>query len=251
VDSLDPPKAVPGDELDRLFHGALEEFTPSRNGLAKSLRADGEREAADWVKGLHKPTRAAWLVNQLSARKPKEVAELLKAGARLRRAQEQLLAGSADREQLRELAAGEQRAIDALMRTATAIGREHRVGSQALDRVAETLQAASSDPEVAVAIESGRLEREQRAVSLGLTGAAGPAPPKQKASEDDAAERRARQEAARARKAAERKLATARKRVARERAAVKQAAEALSEREQRLREAERDEAAAAAELDSS
>ena len=45
-----PPKAVPEKELDRLFHGPLEEFTPARNELAKSLRADGETEAADWVK---------------------------------------------------------------------------------------------------------------------------------------------------------------------------------------------------------
>ena len=63
---IDPPAGVPAEELDRLFHGPLEEFTAGRNELAKSLRADGKGEAADWVKALKKPTRAAWLVNQLA-----------------------------------------------------------------------------------------------------------------------------------------------------------------------------------------
>ncbi len=57
--AISPPKGVPEEELDGLFHGPLEEFTPARNELAKSLRAEGEAEAADWVKGLRKPTRAA------------------------------------------------------------------------------------------------------------------------------------------------------------------------------------------------
>ena len=158
-----PPKGVPEEQLDDLYHGPLEEFTPARNELAKSLRSDGDAEAADWVKGLRKPTRAAWLVNQLAVRKPKEVRRLLDVGEELRAAQEEMLAGSADREKLREAGARERKTIDSLVRTAEAIGREHGVGAQILDRVGETLQAAASDPEVAEAIEKGRLTREQRA----------------------------------------------------------------------------------------
>ena len=124
----DPPKAVPGEAVDRLFHGPLEEFTSARNELAKSLRSEGTLEAADWVKGLKKPTRAAWLVNQLAVRKPKEVAKLLEAGADLRRAQEEMLAGAPDREALRKAARREQEAVDWLARTAEAIGREHKAG---------------------------------------------------------------------------------------------------------------------------
>ena len=178
-----PPKDVPEKKLDELFHGPLEEFTAARNELAKSLRSDGDAEAADWVKGLQKPSRAAWLVNQLAVRKPKDVRRLLEVGEELRAAQEEMLAGSADREKLREAAAGEREAIDSLLGTAEAIGREHGVGSQILDRVGETLQAATSDPEVAEAIEQGRLTREQRASGIGLVGAATPKAPARGAQE--------------------------------------------------------------------
>jgi hypothetical protein len=236
----DPPSGVPEAKLDRLFHGPLEEFTPARNELAKSLRSDGNGEAADWVKGLKKPTRAAWLVNQLAARKPKDVAKLLKVGAELRRGQEEMLAGSADREALRKAARREQETVDSLVRTAEAIGREHKIGSAVLDRVTETLRAAAGDPEVARAIELGRLEREQRAVSIGLTGAVAPSPPKGRRGKDDAAERRARQETARRRKAAEREVAAAEKRLERAQAAVERARETLEEKEKAVRDAEHD-----------
>jgi hypothetical protein len=246
---IDPPKGVPAEELDGLFHGPLEKFTPARNELAKTLRSDGKGEAADWVKALKKPTRAAWLVDQLAVRKPKDVAKLLEVGAELRRGQEEMLAGSPDREALRKAARREQEAVDSLVRTAEAIGREHKVGSQILDRVTETLRAAAGDPEVARAIELGRLEREQRAVSIGLTGAVAPSPPKGKRGKDEAAERRTRQETARRRKAAEGKVAAAEKRLERAQAAVERARETVEEKEKALRDAEHELRAARSELE--
>jgi hypothetical protein len=237
-----PPKGVPEEELNELFHGPLEEFTAARNELAKSLRSDGEAEAADWVKGLQKPTRAAWLVNQLAVRKPKEVTGLLEVGEELRAAQEEMLAGATDREKLREVASREREAIDALVGTAEAIGREHGVGSQILDRVGETLQAATSDPEVAEAIEKGRLLREQRASGIGLVGPATPkAPaPSRKKGEREAAERRARQQQAKRRKEAESKLAAAEKRLEREQAKLERARQAVEEAEHAVHGAELD-----------
>jgi hypothetical protein len=246
-----PPKAVPEKELDELFHGPLEDFTPARNELAKSLRADGEAEAADWVKGLRKPTRAAWLVNQLAARKAKEVAALLEVGRELRAAQEEMVAGSTDRAKLREAASRERRAIDSLVETAGAIGREHGVGGQVFDRVGETLQAASSDPQVAEAIERGRLTREQRAAGIGLVGPATPkAPaPGRKKGERDAAERRSRQQQAKRRKEAERTLAAAEKRLERERAKLDRARETVEDAEGTVHDAELDAHAARRALD--
>jgi hypothetical protein len=245
------PKAVPEKDLDELFHGPLEEFTPARNELAKSLRADGETHAADWVKGLRKPTRAAWLVNQLAARKAKEVAELLEVGRELRAAQEEMVAGSTDRAKLREAAARERQAIDSLVQTAGAISREHGVGAQVLDRVGETLQAASSDPQVAEAIERGRLTREQRAAGIGLVGPATPKAParKREKGERDAAERRSRQQQAKRRKEAERKLAAAEKRLERERAKLERARETVEEADEAVHAAELDAHAARRALD--
>jgi hypothetical protein len=249
---IDPPKAVPEDALDRLFHGPLEEFTSARNELAKSLRSDGEAEAADWVKSLRKPSRGAWLVNQLATRKADQVRGLLEVGEELRAAQEEMLAGATDRDKLREAARREQEAVDSLLRTADAIGREHGVGAQILTRVGETLQAASSDPEVAEAIEAGRLIREQRAASVGLIGPAAPAAPKGKtarAKGKEERERRTRQQQAKRRKEAERKLATAERRLERERAQLERASEAVEQAESRVHEAELDANAARRALD--
>src|SRR3954468_23442605 len=143
--ALEPPKGIPAKALDELFHGPLEDFTTARNELAKTLRSDGDTAAADWVKGLGKPTRAAWLVNQLSVRKADDVAELMSLGKKLRDAQEEMLAGSADRDKLREAARSEQRVVDSLVRAAEAIAGEHGAGAQILTRVGETLQAARAD----------------------------------------------------------------------------------------------------------
>jgi hypothetical protein len=236
------PEGVPERELDALYHGPLEEFTAARNELAKSLRSEGEAEAANWVKGLRKPTRAAWLVNQLATRKAADVKKLLEIGDRLRAAQEEMLAGSTDRTKLREAASREQQTIDSLLGTAEAIGREHGVGDQILTRVGETLQAAAGDPGVAEAIRLGRLDREQRAASIGLVGPATPAAPARKrdAKDREAAERRERQARAKQRKAAERELAAAEKSLERERAKLETAREAVEEAERRVHQAELD-----------
>ena len=250
-DLTDRPKGVSDEGLNELFHGPLEGFTGARNEVAKSLRSSGEPRAADWVKGLKKPSRAAWLVNQLAARKPKEVRRLLDAGEKLRAAQEEMLAGAADREKLREVAAGEREAIDTLVGTAEAIGREHGVGSQILDRVGETLQAATTDPEVAEAIEKGWLDRERRASGIGLVGSATPKAPARgpKRGEREAADRRARQQEAKRRKEAERKLAAAEKKLEREQAKLERAQEKVEEAEQAVHDAELDMHAARRALD--
>jgi hypothetical protein len=248
---INPPKGVPEEDLNGLFHGPLEDFTSSRNELAKSLRSSGEGEAADWVKGLGKPTRAAWLANQLAVRKPKDVGRLLEAGRELRAAQEEMLAGSADRDKLRAAASDEQEAIDSLLGTAEAIGREHGVGAQMLTRVEDTLRAASTDPEVAEAVEKGRLLREQRAAGIGLVGSAPAKAPARGRKKDEraAAERRSRQQQAKRRKEAERKLATAEKRLEREQAKLERAREAVDEAEKAVHDAELDAHAARRALD--
>src|SRR5439155_16223840 len=48
--------------LDRLYAVALDEFTATRNSLAKELAGDDARQ----VKALKKPNIAAWALNQLA-----------------------------------------------------------------------------------------------------------------------------------------------------------------------------------------
>jgi hypothetical protein len=246
---LKPPKGIPAKELDGLFEGPLEKFTAARNDLAKRLRSDAKTDAADWVKRLQKPSRAAWLVNRLSAEQPNQVGELLDVGKELRAAQEEMLAGSTDRTKLRETARREQRTVGSLARAAEGIG--DGVGPQILTRVVETLQAAAGDPEVAEAIERGRLTREQRSASVGLLGAATSAPtPRKKGRDREAAERRARQQQAKRRQAVERKLASAESKLERERALLAKARERVEEGQARVDRAELDAHAARRELDS-
>ena len=54
------------DEIaDRLYALPPEEFTRARNQAERELRKAGEREQADQVKALRKPTAAAGAVNRL------------------------------------------------------------------------------------------------------------------------------------------------------------------------------------------
>lgn len=236
--------AIPSDQLDALYAGPLEDFTAARNALAKKLREEGESEAAAEVKKLRKPTRAAWIVNQLARRKRRDVGRLLATGEELRELQQRMSAGSVDPPKLRAAAGREQKQVGALLKAAESIGTEH--GSQILDRVGETLRAASGDPEVADAVRRGQLDRERRASGIGLSGALDTLPEKAKkgSAEDTAAGRLAERESARRRKQAERKLASAEKRTERARAALERARATVDEREEAMRVAERDRDAA-------
>lgn len=242
--ATDPPDDVTARRLDWLYHGPLEEFTPRRDALVEDLRADGKDDAAGWVKSLRKPTRAAWLTNQLAAKNGRAIRKLMKASAELRAAQEEMLAGSTDQRRLRASATKERKAIDSLTASAERLGAEQGVGQQIMARVSETLQAAASDPEVARALELGRLEREQRAASIGFVGSAGAVPSSNSTGEDPEAERRARQELAKRRQAAERKVAAAEKKLERERDRLERAETAVQEAEQRVHSAELDAKAA-------
>lgn len=72
--------------VDRLYALPHGEFTAARTELSKALRATGEREAADAVKALRKPTLTAWAVNQLFHHYPDIWAELMEGTDRIRRA---------------------------------------------------------------------------------------------------------------------------------------------------------------------
>ena len=70
---------------DALYAGPLGEFTPTRDARAKELKADKALAAA--VKGLRKPSLAAWVVNLLVRREAEQVAQVLTVGEALREAQ--------------------------------------------------------------------------------------------------------------------------------------------------------------------
>ena len=137
------------EELDRLYALPLNEFTAARDELAKRLRADGERDLADEVKGLRKPTVAVWLVNQLAHEREMDVKRLLKAGEALGKAQ-------ASAKGFAEARSDEQHALERLASAA----REAGVGPQAADRAIQTLRTASLTDEGRDLLKRGRLTEE-------------------------------------------------------------------------------------------
>jgi hypothetical protein len=139
------------DELDRLYGLPLNDFTAARDEIAKRLRGEGERELADEVKALRKPTAAVWVVNQLAREREVDVKRLMKAGEALAKAQ-----ASATREDFQQARADEQHALERLASAA----REAGVGPQAADRAVQTLRAASLTDEGRELLKRGRLTEE-------------------------------------------------------------------------------------------
>jgi hypothetical protein len=159
------------------------EFTGARDARVKELRKEGDREAADGVKALRKPTVAAWALNQLARTRAKEVERLIAAGEQLRSAQEELLGGG-DRSAFQEAAAAERELVAELSADATTLASEAgERGGGLREKVAETLHAAALDGDTAEELRAGRLTREREAI--GGFGAPGggpaPAPPKRPA----------------------------------------------------------------------
>jgi len=164
---------VAADDADDLYGLALDAFVPGRDALAKRLRAEGDRAAADEVKALRKPSVAAWAVNQTVRTQPKAARALWDAGDALIAAQEDLLGGSGDAAALRSAVEGERAAVDALVEAArgllTSEGRD--LGEATLERVRETLHAAAIDPDAREEVAAGRATRELAHAGLGPFGA--------------------------------------------------------------------------------
>jgi hypothetical protein len=153
------PAAKLDDELDRLYGLPLEEFTAERNALARELRKAGDREEADRVKALPKPSISAWVVNQLARKERLQMRSLATSGERLRKAQEKLLRGGAPNE-LQEASDRQREVVAALGRSAEAVLRSagHPATDATLERVRATLTAAAGDEEGLV--QQGRLSED-------------------------------------------------------------------------------------------
>jgi hypothetical protein len=136
-----------------LYGLPLEEFTKARDELGKELRRAGRKEAADEVKALRKPSVSAWTVNQLARRRPQEIRGLVKSGEELRKAQRAAVGGRGP-EALRDASRSHRDRLDEL----TAAAR-HELGADGptLQRVIQTLRAASVDKETSKALLAGTL----------------------------------------------------------------------------------------------
>ena len=147
------------DEIaDELYALAPELFTAARDGFAREVQSAGDRELAEGVRRLRRPTRAAWLVNLLARERAPELAKLLALGDALRAEQAGAVRGDGAGA-LRTLGERRRTAIDDLVATASRLAQTQTVEPTAavLAEVSGTLEAATADANIGAAIGAGQL----------------------------------------------------------------------------------------------
>ncbi|MEW1807308.1 hypothetical protein [Pseudarthrobacter sp. NPDC080039] len=141
------------DIADRLYAGALDNFVSARAAAAKEV-AHRDKDLAAAVRGLPKPSVAAWAVNMLARHRPDVLAGLGELGERMRSAQDSL-----DAPALRELGRERRTMLADAVDTARSVAREQgrSVSDTMASDVEETLRALTADQGAASAVGSGRL----------------------------------------------------------------------------------------------
>ncbi len=172
----------------QLYSAEPDAFIERRAELVAQARSAGDLPAARSIAALRKPTRSAWVLNQLARAEPGATGQLEELGEDLRAAQRSLDGGA-----LRELSLRRRRLIGALAARAFAVCGLASPPAALRDEVTATLGAAMTDPQVAGQLRDGTLDRVARRDGFGpdapppLTvvpgsgggrrGAAGPARP--------------------------------------------------------------------------
>lgn len=146
-------------EIQRLYGLPLGEFTAARNALAKQLRKQGDKDGAEEVASLPKPTVSAWAVNHLFTTDSERMEELLASGERARKALQSILSGG-DPGALRDaIQEARDLANELRDRAAEAVAQETRKPGQAIvDRIATNLQSLAFSPAAEPVIERGWMD---------------------------------------------------------------------------------------------
>lgn len=143
-----------GSAADELYAIDPDAFIARRAQIVKELRAAKQREAANRVAALRRPTRSAWLVNLLARWRGDELGDLLELGPALAQAHT-----GGTPEELRSLTTLRRRAVSGLVDAALTLGRNagYRPSDAVRDEVSTTLEAALVNPEFAEAVLAGSL----------------------------------------------------------------------------------------------
>jgi hypothetical protein len=157
---------------EELYGLPLDEFIGARDALARELRQRGEREEAEAVRQLRKPSAPTWAINQLARTHGVKVRRLIEAEDELRRAH------GASEDRFRDALAAERQTAAELVKDAARILTESgRPPTEAtLERIAATLQAAAADAAHREELAEGRLSEELE--PLGFEALAGVKLPK-------------------------------------------------------------------------
>ena len=138
---------------NELYAKPLEDFIAARAAAAKEA-AGSDKELGASVRGLPKPSVAAWAVNMLARHQPEVLAGLADLGRRMREAQ-----ASLDVTALRELARERRAVLAAAVDTGRTVAQEQgrSISDAMATDVEETLRALTADAGAAAAVQSGRL----------------------------------------------------------------------------------------------
>ena len=163
-----------GEATTELYGSDPEGFTERRSALAAQARAAGDRPAAKEIAGLRKPTRPAWMINQLVRADPGVADQLVQLGDELRAA-----AAALDGAKIRELSQARRRLVDTLIRQALQQAGEESPSAALREDLTATFGAALADPQVARDLAAGTLLRpvHRADFSPGLPGLALVPPP--------------------------------------------------------------------------
>ena len=147
---------MPADEFERtveqLYAGPPDQFIARRDVAAKEARAAGDKELADRIKTLRRPTVAAALLNQLQRRDDGSgLDELLELGEKLRSAQSKL-----DVKSMKALSTERNSLISQLV-SQIAETADEPLSSTVQEQLSDTLVAAVADAAAGRAVGSGRL----------------------------------------------------------------------------------------------
>ena len=151
-----------------LYASGPDEFIERRAELAARARSFGQAALAKQIAGLRKPTRSAWIINQLVRSDPSVGAQLADLGEQLRTAQSSL-----DGTALRDLSLQRRQLIDALARQAFTVAGQPSPPAATRDEVTATLAAALADPQVAGRVRAGTLDRAAHAEGFAGNGFGG------------------------------------------------------------------------------
>ncbi|MGZ6268346.1 MAG: hypothetical protein ACXWNR_07305 [Candidatus Limnocylindrales bacterium] len=161
---------MPVDVPQDLYGLPLERFIPERAALVKVFRAENKRDAATEVAGMRKPSVAAWAVNQLVRTQSKAVEALFRAGDDLAQAQSGAAAGRRMADAIRGPTRRQRDALDDLLQAAKGLlsSEGHALTPTTLERVIDTLRAASIDEASRRQVRDGCLTQELRFAGLGI-----------------------------------------------------------------------------------
>ncbi|HEX8770350.1 MAG TPA: hypothetical protein VF711_06245, partial [Acidimicrobiales bacterium] len=140
-----------------------------RDALARKLRDAKQREQADTIKKLRRPSSIAWALNQVARSDSNLVESVLAAGTSVKDAFDR-----GDGAGMREAERSMRTATDAVVDAASGVlsGAGTTPTDDVRSRMASTLRAALVDTDIAERVRSGTLVREAEVAGLGLEGAA-------------------------------------------------------------------------------